>query len=924
MEEVGSTKSSVGNFRYDSSFLFGIGEAQLQMVLVNSEDLGSVSNMDNPISSCSDRPQKVDFVVTQNGNLDVGLLDNLDSSMEDINCPLAISRMVSDSVIRGLVGAVEQEAAYTIAVKESEISRLKERLLSRNMFANENITIECPSCTFVGGSTEHRSNLDFSVKLLELESEVGNQMNELKEQIHTIRQKYSVISTDSRLKLAGSSGYTCTEDSGIFTDIDRVVVMLDSFFSQVSNVIYLAKISFPQWQQEREFQAKVETMVTTVCLRSLREEFEEVISNQNPCIGADESINFLKNRNQEFSSLCHELDGIYKLLSAQDSGHINSHVFWETDEECGNSGDRKVTNHLHHKLSGSHIFSLSPPWDANGKHEVLTVAMPENIDSAKLAHLSKEHLVDYFKSEMIKMKRNHESKVHEMTEEYFRLKREYLRERGSSLPSKKVKDRDELMIKIRRVISKLHKILVERDLFSSLCKDVEHPNRLQQRVDALLSENSHLRDVLADKMMEIERLSDEVLDEKKKISCYPLVEAKFMEMVTNINHEKEEVCIKSTICEEVYGCFLRVLPTDICCINDNLCMDPNYRRVTNEVSLGEVVSDGSGDSDIENLYMESIILQELSGLLFVQVLDEAKQNFDCLIDGCIYENILQVCLAQEVWEKVELVKFEAVVNKRLKEEMLQLAASLEETGKLAEETGDQLAREKDLFDRVTQELERLRDETRKQGIFIAEINAESEILKSERDQALKKIEMYEEESLKLKQELDCAIKELNQKEEERKQLLLSNQQKQDNLLIADANQRTFEKQMESVMNVAQEIMNSLADLDNRAFVNIKKNQSRLDLLGSDLSSLNKAAILLRRRGLTYRQRLERKCLDLEKAENEVDLLGDEVNSLLSLLEKIYIALDHYSPVLKYYPGIMEILKLVKRELSDDESEISKR
>lgn len=84
-------------------------------------------------------------------------------------------------------------------------------------------------------------------------------------------------------------------------------------------------------------------------------------------------------------------------------------------------------------------------------------------------------------------------------------------------------------------------------------------------------------------------------------------------------------------------------------------------------------------------------------------------------------------------------------------------------------------------------------------------------------------------------------------------------------------------------------------------------------------------------------------------ETQVDLLGDEVETLLDLLEKIYIALDHYSPVLKHYPGvstlplpphifsllklglndqsiyllyemtlqIIEILKLVRRELSGE-------
>jgi hypothetical protein len=39
-------------------------------------------------------------------------------------------------------------------------------------------------------------------------------------------------------------------------------------------------------------------------------------------------------------------------------------------------------------------------------------------------------------------------------------------------------------------------------------------------------------------------------------------------------------------------------------------------------------------------------------------------------------------------------------------------------------------------------------------------------------------------------------------------------------------------------------------------------------------------------------------------------LGDEVNALLSLLEKIYIELDHYSPILQNYPGVSFLLFLL--------------
>ena len=43
---------------------------------------------------------------------------------------------------------------------------------------------------------------------------------------------------------------------------------------------------------------------------------------------------------------------------------------------------------------------------------------------------------------------------------------------------------------------------------------------------------------------------------------------------------------------------------------------------------------------------------------------------------------------------------------------------------------------------------------------------------------------------------------------------------------------------------------------------------------------------------------------------QVDLLGQEVDSLSSLVEKIYMALDHYSPILQHYAGVSCFLLLI--------------
>ncbi|KAF9588940.1 hypothetical protein IFM89_017619 [Coptis chinensis] len=56
------------------------------------------------------------------------IVANFDSYFEDVDDCLTISRMVNDSVIKGMVNAVTEEAAEKIALKEQEVASLKKRL----------------------------------------------------------------------------------------------------------------------------------------------------------------------------------------------------------------------------------------------------------------------------------------------------------------------------------------------------------------------------------------------------------------------------------------------------------------------------------------------------------------------------------------------------------------------------------------------------------------------------------------------------------------------------------------------------------------------------------------------------------------------------------------------------------------------------
>ncbi|KAK7271040.1 hypothetical protein RJT34_26629 [Clitoria ternatea] len=72
---------------------------------------------------------------------------------------------------------------------------------------------------------------------------------------------------------------------------------------------------------------------------------------------------------------------------------------------------------------------------------------------------------------------------------------------------------------------------------------------------------------------------------------------------------------------------------------------------------------------------------------------------------------------------------------------------------------------------------------------------------------------------------------------------------------------------------------------------------------------------LRSKELLYQKAFIKRCQNLQKAEVEVDLLGDQVDALLTLVEKIYVALHQHAPTLQQYFEVYDILELIRRELT---------
>ncbi|RVW56047.1 WPP domain-associated protein [Vitis vinifera] len=289
------------------------------------------------------------------------LLEDLDSYLEDINDRLTISRMVSNSVIKGMVNVVAQEANEKIAMKNLEVAGLKEALHFCHVDADETDPFR-------------------------LRESLGNLKSSAREQFKKLQKEISGIRGSSPMRRINSSsevglcGILQEKASEKWTDVDKTI---DTLMTTLDTVTGSFKEKLKLWRSNILFEVFGKSLKRDCGIRML----------------------------------------IFVLIS---------HGSCEIGEEWNNT---KGTNHFHRKVLSNHVSPATSVWEGNGKHEESKTSMPENLESSSLLkHMSKEDLFNHFKTEMTKMRRNHESQVQEMVEQYISLKGKFLKERGSSLP----------------------------------------------------------------------------------------------------------------------------------------------------------------------------------------------------------------------------------------------------------------------------------------------------------------------------------------------------------------------------------------------------------------------------------------------------------------------------------------------------------
>lgn len=752
-----------------------------QEVMVEVRDFG------HRIGSSIEKAAQQVNSVRESENLGVDLLEDLDSYWEDINDRLMISRMVSDSVIKGMVKAVEQRAEEKIAAKELEVESLKEKMHLFQLGADKSESChEVRSqgngfyCSFSDAFVVHDKMME---SLGSLRDVAKGQIKKLKMETDSIRGCSPMRRISSGSEFVGM-GILQERVPESFTGVDNLFETLkttmDNIYAQLDDMVHLTRASLCEWKLEQELQKEVEAVVIQNSIRSFCEEYEEKLWEQNTRL---ERIN-------EVSNLRKELDAILNSVSNPENGQLISHGSLDMD-------------HLHKRGLSNHFSPSTSLWEGNGVFEESNNGMPESWDAAQLKHMSKDELVNYFNSMITKMRRSHESKVQQMTEEFFSLKGEYLREKGYSSAHRKDKDLEILRKKIPDVILKLDDFIVENEKLSTLGSNAETLRNLKNRIDSLLSENRRLRDSLSDQRKEVKCLSLQVSDAAEKMCKHNLAEANLLKLIENLKSDLEDAAIEASATEEVYKCFLREVTPKNNCDAEELEMQPFQVPKICEIE----------DSDIE-----SLVIQGICGVIFKEAVKDAQSNIDELTKKYLDENENRVSLESKALERKEELRLVIGEKKRLKQEVHLLLESLEEKEKLTVELSVASVKEKEQFQLAFQDLNNQASSLQN---LVTERGRELDLVKSELELALEQIEADKDAINRLDQKVELMTKEVREANEHRNMLLAITEEKQNDMLLLEAKENEHRKQMQAVIVLIRGLSRGLSDLEGQVFERIR-------------------------------------------------------------------------------------------------------
>ncbi|KAF3333676.1 WPP domain-associated protein-like protein [Carex littledalei] len=723
-------------------------------------------------------------------------MEDFDTYWDELGDRLSISQTVDDSIMREMVKAVCEEAKEKIASKEREIYLLNSKL---NKYKNTDIDVKLPNFAVIDDEIT-RAVLRLRRGLMEAGLDLCYQAQfekfraSLEEQIQALKGEVEQ------------------------EKIDALNSVLNFSFEQINHIFGVLKSVIFENQWEHELQKEVSSIVFRSYFEGFYEEFESKLQEK---LGAWKLVL------QELNILREELNSISKSLLESDMA----------------TASVKVKDHDTTTVAGT--------------DKTLSENEMANLE-VYLKHMSKEETIDYFKGEITKMRRQHETAMHERTEELFKLKRDLLKVRNSA-PLRKDKDFEYVKQRLPEVIVKLDEVMLKEVKLRVSCADkVEEIRRLEGRINQLVHENRNLKDLVEDTRKSQSLLDEGVIDQIAKLSV-------------------ETEALKGRI-----DCLL----SENSNLRDLLENTRKVQSLSEEQLLGKI-KDLS--AEIEDLQVLSEVGTTVNQTVLAEILYGSRCKFE---DQKIKSIITEQKLGKEkpsVGIDQEMQKLNEITS-----------VYLGENEKFTIETGSRLAIQNRKIEIIIGDIETLREKLKTQFDSTSDSKREIELTKNRLHEALVLAARYEMELEKQRDLIDR-----NRKENQTVSSLLLRKEKEGKMVL------------DFISHFTEKILAEFRECENKLQQSIKSSENRLRTLVSEFGTLVQQFSQSRQNELVFKQLLEIRTSNLAKAEAEVDLLGDEVDALTSLLGKLYIALDHYSPVFVHYPGVMEILKLIKKELQGE-------
>ncbi|KAH9288243.1 hypothetical protein KI387_032360, partial [Taxus chinensis] len=546
-----------------------------------------------------------------------------------------------------------------------------------------------------------------------------------------------------------------------------------------------------------------------------------------------------------------------------------------------------------------------------------------------LKSMSKEQLVLHFKRVLAEQKRQTDCFIGEKTEEIYRLKRDLFKD-GTHL--KKDKELNILKKRISEITRKLDNVVEENAKLSScVVEDQDQNYELVCKLkDEMQAERRHLLAKVREKENELKALSDKLSDASRKDTDHSIRESHLLNSIADMESERKvidimhlyEVDILITLFQET------VSEKDIAL---NLILKEQDENIKQKISLEKMVHEKDRAMDMvfgekEGLKRQVVSLEKLiedeknaSGLVPSQLkeieqIEKQKISLDLALKDCEELKKQSICLESILHDKEDSMDSARREQEELRKQVLSLKEFIEEKDKTLKMTLTELekARKENIkLERFIQDKENMIDLSIKKEQYQMK-QFEAIITKKENALALaaRNDKEHKETITSLQKTLKhkelCLQSAMEDKEEGENQKYLFQaevQRLKTSLKNLEVQTETAQKLYKiELTKFVHKIMDTSLQLEHNAMKNIEENMLRLERSKQHMKKLQGQVDMYALGNSYYKDKLEKKCRNLLKAEEEVDLLGDEVDALLSLLEKVYAALDHYLPVLQHYPG----------------------